>query len=266
MNKINLRKIIYITIPSAVLLIFYMVIMGITGENAKILAKSKDFLKTLLEHNHIKAFEMLTKEYQKEFFNEPMIFFYAIQSSKDLCSAIYSVNKDKPEMNSSSDSGVLDGVVDLDTKGKKLFFIKRGFPYFPWQRGNSLYTFFTIPSETQKRFEQFFVQLFNLYSDTLLEQFKNHIIILEKEGNMWKISNIIINDKKVDNIFLRKDYPDLSKDFTFDYMELEDQKVIAEKLEENKVDKKNIEAFYQIILKNSSQLRDYIDSIEKKGK
>lgn len=238
--------------------------MAIIGENTKILTQSKDFLRSMIEFDHTHAFEMLTKEYKKEFFDQSLIFFYAVLSTKDFSSVIYSDKKVQPHNNSTAETGVLDDIVDLNSIEKKLFYVKRGFPFFPWERSKNLKTFFALPSKPPNRIVQFLVQLFSLYPVSLMDQFKNHNFILEKEGRIWKISDILINNKRIENVFLRKDYPSLAKDFSSDLMELEELSKVAFELKKNKVDEINIHAFYQIILLKSNKMKDYIQSIEKK--
>jgi hypothetical protein len=262
-NKLN-YKVIFFFVPLAILLILYMFTAGIMGENSKIIGQSTDFVKALLENNCSSAFDMLSKEYQIEFFNEPLIFKYAILSFKDFSSVADADKKEKSEDHSVVSARGLGQMVNIDTKIKKSFYIKREFPFFPWKRDVTLSTSFAIPTESPNRFIQFFVQLISLFPDQLFEQFNNHKIILIKEDSFWKISEVRINKKKVDNIFLRDDFFIFSKELSDKYFELEDLLVIAEKLEQNNVDDINIKAFYEIILNKSSKMKNYIEFIENK--
>jgi len=253
---------ILVVVPAVILLIFYMVIMGILGENAKILDVSEDFLKLLLENRYAEAYELLAKEYQDEFFGQPLVFCYTLSVLKKMnISSLKNGGFESKKGAADSDFMVTD-LIELSSAKKRMAFVQRAFPFFPWAKGEYIETHFAIPPERINRFKHYIVQILNIYPEELLSQFEVNRIVLTREGSHWKITGIYIDGQRVGNVFLDDDYYVYARDVPTDDYELADLIKIAEHLERNRIDEKNLKAFYKVISKRAGTFKSIIEDIE----
>jgi hypothetical protein len=270
MNSKFYKRILIYSVPTFTLLILYVVLMSIMGENAKISNKSKNFINSFLGNDYPTAFNMLTKKYQSEFFDQPLIFKYSLLSMKD--SVFFTVNNeiDQSEDNKDISEELLDNVIDLNPKEKKFCFVERKFPFLPWSRGETIETTFAVSenmSDQKKMFgqiENFLEQLFNHYSKEIISQFEENKIVLVQEKGEWKISNLIANNVRIGNIFQNENYQIGTNELIDTGLKLEELEEIAKQLEKNKISPKNLNAFYEIIIKKGQIILDYLKAVENK--
>ena len=260
MNRRKSKIIAFIIAPAILLLVFYMVLMGILGENNKILGLSENFIQLLLENNYGEAFSLLSLDYQREFFTQPLIFSYSFDSVKSSQNAFWGTETDISGKKALSDSTLSD-FIDLKTKKKKVGYVKKEFAFLPWRRGNCLETSFAVPQKTPNRFKFYLLKLFKGFPEDLATQFNENKIILQKDGSFWMISDIILNNQRVENIFLEEDYDIILDSNRADLYTLEELGKIANYLEQNKVRERNLEAFYEVIGVKGSKVKNYIEMI-----
>lgn len=239
--------------------------MSIMGDNAKLLNQSKNFVNSILENDYSKAFKYLSEDYQNEFFMQPLVFKYTLMCEKNV---LFSTSNEKSmvqENDQIESDDILNDVLKITQKEKKICYIKRKFPFLPWSRGERIHTTFAIPLEIPNKLIYFLVELFNRYTDQIRSQFVENEIVLVKVEGEWKISELVVSKKMIGNIFLDKNYSSNAANFTDIDLNLKELEEIALHLEKNKVALINLQAFYDIILKKGNGIVNYLNSIKDKS-
>jgi len=261
MSNRKFNKIILVLIPCFILLVCYMIFMGILGENAKVVNQSKGFIEHLINNDYSEAFKLMSEDYQREFFDEPLIFKITLILLNEKFDSL-KFDCDVELKSSNQEGDLINHMIDMNSEKKKMAFIKKGFSLFPWQRESELLTNFAIPGKPLNRFNYFFKNFVGLYCEDILSQFEKNSVNLEKDENHWKISNFKINNVTILNLFMQEDFWDSAKSFSPDELKFEELIKLTEILREKKVDNRIIAFSYDLIKAKSEKLEMDIKSKE----
>lgn len=238
--------------------------MAILGENMKITTAGRDFIQSIVNKNFSEAFDDLSEKYKKEFFYEPEIFKLSILSLSDL-SKNMTLTKQQNAMVSSINRS--KGFIDFfksNNDTKSIYYIRREFPPLPWERGETLQVSFALPNEPIGKVKTFLNQFLNHYPIEAEKMLDENKIILQKDVDGWNVSSLIMNSINITNIFLDDNHQFLSADKIQNLdLNLDELKIIVEKLKKNNVSKIKLLSFYKILLSESSRFREYLEFIEK---
>jgi hypothetical protein len=251
MNKKALKYYLIFGLPLVILLLFYITVASIVGENDKIINESKSFIYAIYDNKFNQAFDYLCKSYKDEFFDNPLIFRFSLNNFMRRFGA-----EPKKEEVDLTDNNVIDKVINIGSLDRKSVYIKRDFPFFPWSRSEKLMTSFASASESDNKYKILMIDFLKLYSDKNYFEFENNKIKLQIEIDQWKVESLILNSENVVNIFKQDSLTSLFEKVSVDEYSLDELKEILMTLKDHNVQKEHITSFCKFILSKISLMNE----------